>query len=153
MGGGELLNRQIESWYIQWALVDRLYQEFARAYGVPSTALFALQVLWRSPQRVTQRELCQELGLPKQTVSNLIHGLEESGRVRRQRNPEDLRCLTVSLTPEGRAFSQKFLGALRRAEEEAFLSLAPEDREAFTRVNEALTEKLREAMASRKEER
>lgn len=149
----ELLERQIESWYVQCALVDRLYQEFARTYGVTGTALSAIQTLWSHPEGVTQQELCRRLNLPKQTVSNLVRVLEESGRIRRSRRESDQRCLVVTFTEAGRAFAQELLETLHRAESLAFAALSESDREVYTRVNETLTIKLREAMASRKEAR
>lgn len=46
--------------------------------------------------------LASHLRLPKSTTSVLVKGLERRRFVRRRRNPEDERRLSITLTPKGR---------------------------------------------------
>ncbi|HEX2927987.1 MAG TPA: helix-turn-helix domain-containing protein, partial [Ruminiclostridium sp.] len=73
------IQAQIQSWYTQWLLVDRLYAAFAQRHGITSTAMFVLRMLLIMPESCTQCEICNSLTLPKQTVSCLLESLEKSG--------------------------------------------------------------------------
>ncbi len=133
---------QIQSWYTQWLLVDRLYASFAQQYGITSTAMFVLRMLLVMPESCTQRSICESLTLPKQTVSCLLESLEKTGYVEKKPDQLDKRSKLIGLTSKGRDYTKRVLAALNKAEAAAFLTLSENDRLEFTRINEALTKAL-----------
>lgn len=138
----ETVRRQIRSWYAQWMLVDRLYDEFAQSHGLSGSAMAVLRALWERGTGCTQHTLCTLLNLPKQTVSSVLKGLEEHGCAAQAPLETDKRSKTISLTAKGEQVVRQFTMELSRIEESAFRSLPVRDREIFTQVNEALTRAL-----------
>ncbi|QHQ60958.1 MarR family transcriptional regulator [Anaerocolumna sedimenticola] len=137
---------QIESWYNQWILVERLYTEFAKRYDLTSSAMFVLRAILEHPSGCTQRYICESLFYPKQTVSSIIQGLINKSIAGKKQSEEDKRNYEIYLTEKGYKFTLDMINDLTQAESEAFKSIKPKDREDFTRINENLTRALRVSM-------
>ena len=141
------LKQQIFSWYREWHAVEQLYADWAARYGLSDTALWVLLRIYRHDGPVTQREICQILGMPKQTVSCVLAAMEQKGVLTRARCACDRRSCSITFTPEGKRWADTLFGALCLAEEKAFSGLGQRDRLAFTRINSELTCRLQEALA------
>jgi MarR family transcriptional regulator, transcriptional regulator for hemolysin len=84
-------------------------QELALAGGSQPTWLILLSLKSRSWR--TQRELAEALGIEGPTLTHHLTGLEQSGLVRRTRDPDNRRVQRVELTEAGDAAFRR----LRRA--------------------------------------
>lgn len=62
-------------YYELWGRMDAVYDRWAKAHGMTYTELMVLYALWETKQPITQRDLCQEQHLPKQTVNSVLHAL------------------------------------------------------------------------------
>ena len=62
-------------YYELWGRMDAVYDRWAKAHGMTYTELMVLYALWETKQSITQRDLCQERHLPKQTVNSVLHAL------------------------------------------------------------------------------
>ncbi|WMJ89890.1 MarR family winged helix-turn-helix transcriptional regulator [Anaerocolumna sp. MB42-C2] len=141
-----VIPEQIESWYNQWILVERLYTEFAKRYDLTSSALFVLRAIFEHSSGCTQRSICEALFYPKQTVSSIIQGLINKNIAGKKQSKEDKRNYDIYLTEKGYKFTLDMINALKKAETEAFESIKPKDMEDFTRINETLTKAIRVSM-------
>ena len=76
-----------------------------------------------------QRELLEEMGLARATLSELLTRLEEKGLIERVRSKEDRRAIVITLTEKGRAAGKKVAGIESDIADEAFspLSAAQKD--------------------------
>lgn len=144
--GEKLIPQQIESWYTQWLLVERLYMEFAKRFDLTSSALFVLRTMLDNPKGCTQRYICETFSYPKQSVSSIIQVLVGKGLAVKRQSMEDKRNVELFLTEAGIVFTSQMAEELKLAEEKAFRALLPEDREKFTQINEVLTSALHTAM-------
>ncbi len=144
--GEKLILQQIESWYTQWLLVERLYMEFAKRFDLTSSALFVLRTMLENPKGCTQRYICETFSYPKQSVSSIIQVLVGKGLAVKRQSMEDKRNVELFLTEAGIVFTSHMAEELKLAEEKAFSTLLPEDREKFTQINEVLTSALHTAM-------
>lgn len=79
------------------------YSEIEARFGVSLPEWRVIMMLARHPE-MTAVEITTRWSMDKMTISRAIRRLEDAGRVRRIRHPEDRRSFTVSLTAEGRAF-------------------------------------------------
>lgn len=138
---------QIDNWYAQWIMVERLYSEFAKEYGLTSSAVFVLRTILEHPSECTQKYICDTLIYPKQTVSGIVQNLMSKGIVDKTKSVEDKRNFKLFLTMSGKDFTIKLVERLKKAEEEAFASITELDRIEFTRINEAITKALYKTMA------
>jgi len=109
---------------------DELYRRLARRLGMPEGAFWILYALRELDRPLTQRELCQLIGLPKQTVSSSIQKLAGDGCVLLSEG-QDRRNRYVSLTPEGLALAAKTVDWVRQAEIAGEKTLSQEERAAL----------------------
>lgn len=94
-------------------------------------SMFVLQLI---DDDTTQRELCDTLFYPKQTVNKVILTFEKKGFVKLIKNPKDKRSRSIILTDKGKAFQNKIVSHIERAELEAFASLTEQEQQIMTEL-------------------
>lgn len=129
------ISEHIRLWYLQWSKRDRLYTCFGAKYNMTITTFWVLQLLKMQAKGVSQKEICYELSLPKQTVSNLLAALEKKQYVKKDHDPHDHRSILYFLTDAGSHYITPIDEELYSIEYKAFKSLTEEEREIFTRAN------------------
>lgn len=86
------------------ALVDRLRDGSAEAASSPMTIVHGLAARYLLERDdVTTVELARYLGITKQSTSEVVTALEQTGNVRRAPHPSDGRARVLLLTDQGRA--------------------------------------------------
>ena len=112
-----------------------------RAKGDARTGLrvYAITFIITRGGKVTPTELAKILLRSKNSVSQLINGLEENGLVRRYHTTEDRRTVYVEVTSDGLSFIKERLKVVKSLEEEIRTCL--DDGELQTILD--LTRKLR----------
>ena len=90
-------------YYELWGRMDAVYDRWAKAHGMTYTELMVLYALWETKQPITQRDLCQERHLPKQTVNSVLHALAKRQLVVFRESALDHRRKEILLTPALRA--------------------------------------------------
>ena len=73
---------------------------------------------------MSQRDLLEEMGLARATLSELLTRLEEKGLVERTRSKADRRVIIVSLTKKGKAAGKKVVDIESDIADEAFAPLS-----------------------------
>lgn len=144
------MQQYLQAYYYNWFAVTDLYEQFAKRYGLSSSALFLLQELRRSP--CTQRALCTALVLPKQTVHSILKNFEAKRYVVLTASESDKRERIVSLTETGQLFCGSMLELLSSIEQQAMGSMSAEERDAMTSGNRRFAECLQKAMHTAREE-
>ena len=130
---------------------DKLYYELARNCGLSETAYWILYAIEVSGGSITQREIASNFSYSKQTVNSALKTLEARGLVELDYVEGSRKSKLVSLTPDGRAFSDERIRPAIAAEDRAFLSLAPEERLELLRLVSAYTEAIDRELAKLKE--
>ena len=77
---------------------------------------------------LSQRDLLEEMGLARATLSELLTRLEEKGLVERARSKADRRVTIVSLTKKGKAAAKKVVRIESDIADEAFAPLSAEQK-------------------------
>lgn len=72
---------------------------------------------------LSQRDLLEEMGLARATLSELLTRLEEKGLIERARSKADRRVTIVSLTKKGKTASKKVVSIESNIADEAFAPL------------------------------
>jgi len=84
----EQIRREIDEYYENWFRINRAYDRWAQRHGTSDNTLFALYTISACGDRgCTQRHICNEILLPKQTVSFILSKLEKQGLLRRREDP------------------------------------------------------------------
>jgi DNA-binding MarR family transcriptional regulator len=76
----------------------------------PTQAQFLIYLLYHDVELQRVSQLAREFDLTKATVSDAIASLETKGLVHREQWPEDLRVMTLRLTPDGEKLATTLSG-------------------------------------------
>lgn len=142
MDSKEKIIEQIDSYYDSWHEINNIYHIWAKRYGIQDTTLFVLYVINNTVPECTQSQICDKLFLPKQTVSQILSGLEKDGYIFKEVNSNDRRNKIIRFTEKGISFATPILEKLKLAEIEAFNELSQEQRriiiESFALLSNSL---------------
>ena len=110
---------QQRDFYLLWSQVNIIYSRWADRLGVPYDTLITLYGL-DIHGCMTQKNICDFYGFPKQTVNGIIRRLKNDGYISLETNPADKREKLVSLTDSGSAYAKELLAPLYQAEQHTF---------------------------------
>ncbi len=91
--------------------VDHLYYKWAKAHGISYNVLAVLYVAYKDPES-TQKVVCEEWALPKQTVNTLCKQLCEHGYLRILKSDHDGRETKLLLTKDGEELAKPIVEEL-----------------------------------------
>ncbi|MUZ71199.1 MarR family transcriptional regulator [Agrobacterium vitis] len=86
--------------------LTRTYKPLLEPLGLTYPQYLVMMVLWET-DHLAVKALGERLGLDSGTLSPLLKRLEQAGYVTRQRQSQDERQVTVSLTPTGASVQNK----------------------------------------------
>ena len=86
-----------------FAQFDKIYHDLAKRHGESYFGMWVLEEIGDRPEGVTQKQLCEILYSPKQTVNSLVASFVRRGLVETKPNSTDGRSKLHVLTEEGKA--------------------------------------------------
>ena len=95
-------------------------------YGLSFSGFTALWVLWVWGPMET-KQLAQETGVAKSTLTGILKTLERGGYSERCPHPEDKRRVIASATPAGQALMQEIYPLFHQIEDDAVSKLSESD--------------------------
>ncbi len=117
-----------------------LFAEECAAFGLTPVQYSIMTAIAGQPG-LDQARLCEEVGIDRATMADVLARLESRGLVSRRRSGTDQRMKLVSVTVSGRRLLARIDPHARRAHERTVDGLPPEERAAFveslTRLVEA----------------
>lgn len=125
--------------------IDRRYDTYAKSVGHTYTSLSVLECIYEQ-NPCTQKTICEELHISKQTINVIIRGLLEQGHVDLKEFSNDRRNKHITLTASGKAYAEKILLPLWDAETAAALKLSESERETFLRIIETYVQVFEEKL-------
>lgn len=127
----------LDHFYICCNRMDGLYYLAARKLGVKENALALLYTL-NDGQPRSQKQLAQELFIPKTTINTIVKEYMDAGYITLV-PAEHSREKHIALTPAGQNYAQAVLDPIYRAEQSAMEQTLAEYSPEFLRAVEALT--------------
>lgn len=115
---------------------NRIYGSFANNEGVnviEHPILYSLLIF----ENLSQKDIADEYGLPKQTVNNIIKRLENEKLVELKTSDKDKRKKTICLTIKGKEYVNDKLGHIIERENKAALLVGEEK---LNKLNDLLIE-------------
>lgn len=85
------------------AQFDKIYYDLAKRHGESYFGMWVLEEIGDRPEGVTQKQLCEILYSPKQTVNSLVTSYVRRGLVETKPNSSDGRSKLHVLTEEGKS--------------------------------------------------
>lgn len=115
---------RLKRYYALWRENNDIYAEWAQARGLSYFELLVLLSLAEGEQ--TQKRICAQWLLPKQTVHSILRSFQAAGRVELEPLPADRRNKAVRLTPAGRAWALPIAAELTEHEQAVWRALGEE---------------------------
>ena len=119
--------------------MDELYHKKSSLVGLSDCAGMILYALSISDDPITQKEICEEISMPKQTVNSALKKLETDGIIE-YRPREDRRYKDILLTQKGEKFAEETSGKLIRSLCDAFSYLNDKEQDQFLSLYRKLSE-------------
>lgn len=123
---------------------DRVYYGLARRCGLSTCAYWMVYDIDRRGGEVALRELTELWSYSKQTINSAIKTLEAKGLITLEYVEGSRKNKVAILTPEGRAFTERYIRPGQEAERRAFCTLSPQDRKALLDLARTYTQALTE---------
>lgn len=92
-----------------------VYIEWAKRHGLSYNVLAVLYTAYNN-DGCTQKSICREWGLLKQTANNTCMSLKRSGIITQTRSTKDKREMNIHLTEKGMAFAEPVIRGLLEIE-------------------------------------
>ncbi|WP_433205940.1 MarR family winged helix-turn-helix transcriptional regulator [Nocardia sp. CA-107356] len=106
--------------------------------GITPGRARALRIIGHHDEPLRMATLAEHLGIVPRSATTVVDALESAGLVARTPDPTNRRSTLVTLTDSGRTTLSDMAEARRRAAEELFATLSPEQRETLRGLLAAL---------------
>ncbi|WP_040196996.1 MarR family winged helix-turn-helix transcriptional regulator [Candidatus Soleaferrea massiliensis] len=124
--------------------IDKLYEQYAKSVGLTFLGMTILEMIYLKPDGCTQKRICEDTHLPKQTVNVVIKSFWKQGYVELVEIESDRRNKAIRLSPSGLEYAEKIMDRMAKAEEAAWEQLSQEQRQtivdSISRYEEAFKE-------------
>ncbi len=110
-----------------WQSIDSVYEYYAKQLGLNSTTLYLLHIIHTS-EPCTQKQICDIMMLPKQTVNTIVRDYQNKGLLETTESPEDRRQKHVRLTRRGKDYCNQILPPVAEAEAYAMAQFTDDER-------------------------
>ncbi len=118
---------QILAYDALWRENNALYSEWAKAQGLSYNELLVMLSLTREADApCTQKDICRQWLLPKQTVNSILERFTRLDWVALESDPRDRRNKRIALTETGQARLGALAEALQDKERQVWQSMGPE---------------------------
>ena len=139
--------RAYEAFDSFWREQNQLYRDVATSFGISESAFSILYAIFLAGENgISQRDICVQMCIGKQTVNSSIHKLEREGVVELKSGP-GRRGLLAHLTPVGLEFAERTIVPMVEAELEALREFDDRELELSLLLGRRYTDALRSHFA------
>ncbi len=110
-----------------WQNIDSVYEYYAKQHGLNSTTMYLLHIIFTS-ESCTQKQICDIMMLPKQTVNTIVRDYQNKGLLETTESPEDRRHKHIRLTQQGKDYCKQILPPVEEAEAYALEQFSEDER-------------------------
>lgn len=108
--------------------IDNLYDDYAKSVGLTYMSLLILEIIFATPENCTQKLICQQTRLPKQSVNTVIKSFLDQGYIDLKEDPSDRRNKKIRLSEAGRTYAEQIIETMWNAEQLAMEKMTVEQR-------------------------
>lgn len=140
------IRSQIKESYANWNGINRLYANWARDHGMTYHSLYTLYAIYENEDGCTQKKICEEWLMPKQTVSSILKDFEKKGYLFFEADVKDKRNKRIRLTDQGAVYARQILGPLYEVENTVMERMHDDSRVMMIELNDQYYRLLEEEM-------
>ena len=139
--------RAYEAFDSFWREQNQLYRDVATSFGISESAFSILYAIYLAGEKgISQRDICVQMCIGKQTVNSSIHKLEREGVVELKSGP-GRRGLLAHLTPVGLELAERTIVPMVEAELAALREFDDRELELSLLLGRRYTDALRSHFA------
>lgn len=139
--------RAYEAFDSFWREQNQLYRDVATSFGISESAFSILYAIFLAGENgISQRDICVQMCIGKQTVNSSIHKLEREGVVE-LKSGSGRRGLLAHLTPVGLEFAERTVAPMVEAELAALREFDDRELELSLLLGRRYTDALRSHFA------
>lgn len=131
----EQIEKQSRRYYSCMQKFEMAYEKYAKSEGLSAVALQILLMIYET-ENCTQKFLCEQCTLPKQTVNAVITAFYKKGWLELKETTEDRRAKTIHFTKTGLKTAEKIYSAVQKIEYKALSRLDNAQRENLISLTE-----------------
>ena len=120
------IRQEVKEFYAVWRGMNYVYNDWAKRHGLSFYQLYSLYAIWESKGLCTQKDICGQWLLPKQTVNTILKNYEEEGLITFHVSESDKRNKMIGLTDKGQEYADEVLGELTALETDVFRTMGAE---------------------------
>ncbi len=139
----EEIRQQLRDFNTVMKEADAIYGELAKQSGLSDCAFWLMYSIREADGNCTQKELCDQWVLSKQTVNSALKGLVKNGYITLTSSETDKRSKYIALTAKGVKFAQERIDLVFKLEELAFQKLSVKERTAMIEISRKYQELFR----------
>lgn len=110
--------------------LDSIYNKWAKKYKISKNEVCTLNILLNNlNNKITQRQICEEIGTPFTTLNTTIKNLEEKDYIRLYINNDNKKEKYIVLTKEGEKYARNIIEPLMEIEDKTANSININDLE------------------------
>lgn len=113
-----------------------LYHNYAKAVGISDAAFWLMYSLYEKGGPCTQTELCQIWFFTPQTINSALKSLEKQGLITLDFVPNSRKNKQFFFTEDGKQLVKEKIIPLVQAEEQSFLRLDEQERNALLTITQ-----------------
>lgn len=113
-----------------------LYHNYARDAGISDAAFWLMYSLYEKDGPCTQTELCEAWFFTPQTINSALKSLEKQGLITLDFAPNSRKNKQFFFTEKGKQLAKEKITPLVQAEEQSFLRLNEQEREALLAITQ-----------------
>lgn len=132
--------------YETWHSIEELFERIVKTEGLTYLSFVVLEAICRTPENCTQKLICEQTRLPKQTVNSVIRSFWEQGYVEIKEIDADRRNKAITLSAAGQAYADKVMEKLTLVEEKAMGQLSFEQMQTLVEISKVIERGLRESL-------
>ncbi len=131
----EKIRRQLREFNAIFKETDAIYSRFAKRSGLSDCAFWLLYSVREADENCTQKEICGQWAMNKQTVNSALKVLEKRGFITLVPSETDKRSRYIVLTEQGERFALENIDIIFQLEQLTLQKMTDTERDAMIEIN------------------
>lgn len=110
------IREYIKEYYDFWFGINSIYEMWSKKRGLTFYSLSVLYIIHEKEGNCTQKMICDQLLLPKQTINTILNSFEKKEWIIRSTMENDKRNKAVLFTVQGQDFADRIMKELYQLE-------------------------------------
>jgi DNA-binding MarR family transcriptional regulator len=124
-------NGQVDEYCFLFRELNTQYDVYAKSVGMSYDSALVLSILYGHDDGCTQKDICDETFLTKQTVNAAITSFLKQGYISLTEVESNRRMKAIHFTEKGLAYAEVIVSRIKHAENKAMDSLSKSERETL----------------------